>query len=217
MIKDYFKLALKNLRRRKLRSWLTIIGIVISVAIIFVLISLSVGLREAIDEQFQMLGSDKFFIMPKGMLGAPGTGGAVQLTMEDVSVIEKVRGVKAVTYANVGNGKIEFNKKARYFFIAGMPLDKEAEEVFIESASIKIQEGRMIQEGDSGKVAIGYDYEFGNVFDKPVRVGDSISINDKSFRVVGIVARIGNPSDDRNIYMPINDFKSLFNSGERAD
>ena len=64
MIQDSFNLALKNLRKRRLRSWLTMVGIIISVAIIFILISLSIGLQNAVTEQFEILGGDKFFIQP---------------------------------------------------------------------------------------------------------------------------------------------------------
>ena len=71
MIQDYFKLAIKNLRKRKLRSFLTLVGIVISISIIFILVSLSLGLQSAIQEQFQQLGGDKFFIQPLGQFG-PG-------------------------------------------------------------------------------------------------------------------------------------------------
>jgi len=217
MIQDYSRLALKNLRKRKLRSWLTILGIVISVAIIFVLISLSVGLRGAIDEQFKMLGSDKFFIMAKGQLGAPGTGGAVQITTEDVDVIKKVRGIKAVSYAVAGNAKVEFDKETRYLMVAGIPLDKDTKQVYVESLGLKMDEGRFIDWGDSGEVMIGSDYKYRNVFGHSITTGDSIIINDKSFRVVGVMATVGNPSDDKNIIMPIEDFKVLFNSGERVD
>ncbi len=216
-ITDYSRLALKNLRKRKLRSWLTILGIVISVAIIFILISLSVGLREAINEQFKTLGSDKFFIMAKGQLGAPGSGGAVQITTDDVKVVEKVRGVKAASYAVVGNAKVEFDKKIMYMMIAGIPLDKSSRQVYVESTSLKIESGRMIDTGDSEKVMIGYDYAHVQIFGKLVKAGDSLVINGKSFKVVGILARIGNPSDDRNIIMPMEDFQILFNSGKRVD
>lgn len=217
MIQDYAKLAMKNLRKRKLRSWLTILGIVISVAIIFVLISLSVGLKDAINEQFKTLGSDKFFVMPKGQLGAPGTGGAVQLTTADVNTIRKVIGVKAVSYAVAGNAKVEFNKETRYQVVAGIPMDKEAKQVYIESLNLKMDEGRFIDNGDSGKIMVGSDYKYKNVFGKPISSGDMIVVNGKSFKVVGVMATIGNPSDDRNIIMTLDDFKVLFNSGERID
>ena len=106
MKKDYFKLAAKNLRKRKLRSWLTIIGIVISIAVIFTLISLSLGLREAINEQFKILGTDKLFINPKGTGVGVGSAGVVEFTTADVDVVEKVQGVKDLSYATIGNGEI---------------------------------------------------------------------------------------------------------------
>jgi len=213
MIKDYSKLAWRNLRKRKLRSWLTIVGIVISIIIIFTLISLSLGLREAIDEQFQLLGSDKLFIMPKGMSGV--SSGAVQFTTQDVDVIEKVQGVKDLSYATIGNGQIEFHEQKRYFIIIGLPLDKF--DLYINSANLKMDEGNYLQEGDIGEVMVGYDYKYNSVFDKPVETGDKIILNGKEFKVSGIVGKIGNPSDDKNIYMSMDDFKVLFNSGDRVD
>ncbi|MBU3913039.1 MAG: ABC transporter permease [Nanoarchaeota archaeon] len=215
MIQDYFKLALKNLGKRKLRSWLTVIGIIISVAIIFVLISLSVGLSDAINEQFQMLGSDKFFIMPKGQMGAPGTGGAVELTTEDVDIIEKVGGVGDVSEIVAGNGKIEFNKETRYFFVVGIPIEDMG--LYTESTSLTIIDGRNLKQEGKREVLLGWDYEFGNVFEKPVRPGNSFLINDEEFKVVGIMSRVGNPQDDKNVIIPYEDFRELFNSGDRID
>ena len=45
IIKEYFKLAIKNLRNRKLRSWLTIFGIVVGIFLVITLISLSGGIK----------------------------------------------------------------------------------------------------------------------------------------------------------------------------
>ena len=126
MIKDYFILATRNLRKRKLRSWLTMLGIFISVATIFTLISLSLGLQAAVQEQFNQLGADKFFILPKtGFLGPPGSVGGVILTEDDVRQIEKVQGVKNVNYVTVANAKVDFNDKTRYYIILGIPLKDE--------------------------------------------------------------------------------------------
>jgi len=208
MIPDYFIFALKNLRKRKLRSWLTIIGIVISIAIIFFLISLSVGLREAVNEQFRILGTDKFFIMPKGQLGGPGSGGAVELSLKDVDVIEKVRGVKGAAYFTIGNAKIEFNSKARYYIVAGLPFeDSKILSAIEESAGWKIDEGRFLEKGDTGKIMIGSQYKYNNVFNKPVKAGDKLIINDKEYKVAGILKSVGNPGDDQNIFMSYDDFR----------
>jgi len=213
MIKDYSKLAIKNLRKRKLRSWLTITGIVISISVIFVLISLSLGLRGAIDEQFKILGTDKLFITPKGSFGAGIS--AVELTTFDVDEIEKVSGVKDISYATIGNAEIEFNKQKRYFMVIGIPLDKM--DLFTTSANLEMDEGQEIQEGEKMKVMLGYDYKYSSVFDEPISEGNKIIINEKEFRVSGIIGAIGNPSDDKNIYMSMEDFKDLFNSNNRVD
>jgi putative ABC transport system permease protein len=214
MIKDYFQLAFRNLKRRKLRSILTIIGIFISIATIFILISLSIGLDSAIKEQFRQLGSDKFFIGPRGQAGAPGSGGAVELTTKDVEIIEKVSGVKEVSYDSIGNAKIEFNDETRYLMVAGIPLKKS--DIFIETGFYKIDEGRFLKKGDFEKIMIGSRFKQ-NIYKKPVKIGNKILINGKEFEVVGILQTIGNSQDDSLIFLSFEDFQELFNSGERVD
>ena len=213
MIKDYFKLAVKNVRKRKLRSSLTLVGIIISIAIIFIIVSLSLGLQGAIQEQFKQLGSDKFFIQPLGQFGPPGTATARTLTVNDVNTIEKVSGVEKVTYFVGGNAKVESNKQAKYFPIYGLP--KDGLDLYIESGSLKFDEGGRAK--GSGEVMIGSDYKTGKVFDRPLKAGSKILINGKEFKVSGIFKPIGNPQDDKNILMFMDDFKELFNSGDRVD
>jgi len=58
-MKDYFFLAFNNLKRRKLRSWLTMIGIFIGIAAVVALISLGQGMQNYINEGFEKLGKDK--------------------------------------------------------------------------------------------------------------------------------------------------------------
>ena len=218
MIKDYFVMAWKNLRKRKLRSWLTMVGIFVSIATIFLLIALSLGLQNAVQEQFRQLGTDKFFIMPKGQLGAPGTGGAVELTTKDVDVIEKVNGVKEVTYFSVGTAEVEFNRIKRYYFSAGIPLeDEKIIKIFLESSGLEIMEGKFIEKEDLNEVFIGSLYADETLFGKRIRLRETIKINGKEFRVVGFAESVGNPQDDTNIYMSIEAFKELYNSGDRID
>ncbi len=219
MISDYFDMAFRNLKERKIRSVLTITGIFIAIFTIFVLLSLSLGLNEAIQEQFELLGTDKFFIQPKGQAGGiPGTGAAAELTIDDVEVVRKINEVEKVTYMNIGNGKIEFNDKTRYYYVAGLPTEDEKElELLFESTGIGVDEGRMLRKDDKKKILMGYDYKYRNLFDKPVKTGNKIEINDVEFEVVGILEAVGNPSDDQQVYISFDDFKEIFNSGERVD
>ncbi|MEM0465148.1 MAG: ABC transporter permease [Candidatus Pacearchaeota archaeon] len=216
MIIDYFNLAFGNIKKRKLRSSLTLIGILISIATIFTLMSLSMGLNNAIKEQFRLLGTDKFFILPKGsQLGTAGGSGPVQLTEKDVEFIRNVQGVKDVSYIVVGNAKISFNNQIRYFMIIGVPTEKN--KVFLETQLFNIDEGRFLETKDSGKIVVGSSYKSGNIFSKSVKINDKIFINDKEFKVVGILKTTGSSSDDKLIYMSFEDFKKMFNSEDRVD
>ena len=218
MIQDYFKIALRSLKQRKTRSILTLLGIFLAILTIFVLLSLSLGLNDFVNEQFELLGTDKFFVQPKGQAGPPGaSGNAVELTMDDVEVVEDVRGVEMVTYFTIGNGKLEFNDRSRYYLVMGMPVTDEHLDLIFETSDLEIEDGRFMKEGESGKSVVSYNYKYKNLFKKPLRTGDTLVVNGVDFEVVGVVSQVGNPADDQQVYLSDEDFKDLFDSGERVD
>ena len=212
---DYFNIAWKNLKARKLRAWLTIVGIVISVATIFTLVALSMGLQGAVKGQFEAFGADKFFIQPKGQLGPPQAGASVMMTKGDVEVVEKVNGVKDTTYFTVGNAKIEFNDEERFYPVGGLP--KEGLDLYFETGSLEIEDGRAFDSEGNREVIIGNHYKTRNLFGRPVKAGDRFVINDVEFRVKGILKIIGNPDDDRLILTSAQDMEEVFGVGDRAD
>jgi putative ABC transport system permease protein len=217
MIQDYFKIAFRSLKERKARSVLTVLGIFLAILTIFVLMSLSLGLNDFVNEQFEMLGTDKFFIQPKGQAGAPGSGGAVELTLDDVKIINKVKGVEVATYFVVGNSKLEFNDRQRYYMALGLPEDKQESELIFEASGLDVEDGRFLKLSDSKKILIGYNYKHRNLFGKPVNTGDVIKMNGVAFEVAGILEAVGNPGDDQQVYISYKDFKELFDSGDRVD
>ncbi|MFH1607526.1 MAG: ABC transporter permease [archaeon] len=216
MIQDYFKLAVKNLRQRGLRSWLTMLGIFISIATIFVLVSLSLGLQGAVEEQFETLGADKFFVQPAtGFLGPPGSVGGVLLTEDDAEVVSKVQGVKDYSYFTAGNAKVEFSGKTRYLMVWGIP--PEHMDVYNEIGSFEIEDGRNLEKGDKNSIILGNLYKTGNVLGKPVNAGNKLVVNGEDFKIRGIMSLIGNPDDDRAIIMDLESFRELFDIPTRVD
>src|SRR3989344_2805977 len=215
MINDYFKIAWKNLKTRKLRAWLTMIGIIISVATIFTLIALSLGLQGAVEKQFESLGGDKFFIQPEGQLGPPQGGASVKMTKEDVNVIEKVNGVKDVTYFTVGNAKIEFNDEERFYPVYGIP--EKGLKLYFEAGSLEVEEGRVFNSEGNRELIVGSHYKTRNLFGKPVKAGDTFLINGEECKVKGILKIIGNPDDDQIILMSAKDMEDIFGTGDRVD
>jgi len=214
MIKDYFKLSIRNLRKQRLRTSLTLLGIFIAVATIFLLFSLSLGLRGAVEEQFESLGADKFFVQPgTGFLGPPGSVGGVILTKEDIDTIKKVNGVKDISESVFGNAKVEFNGKIKYMLVIGMSTKSN---LYIETGNYNLEEGKFVGAGDSG-VVLGILHKTGNLWGREVRAGNTLTINGEDTKVRGILQEIGNPDDDKLIQMDLEYFRKLFDAPERVD
>ncbi|MBN1644662.1 ABC transporter permease, partial [Candidatus Woesearchaeota archaeon] len=92
MIKDYALFALKSFKSRKLRTFLTMLGIFVGIAAVVSLVSLGQGLQKAITEQFEALGTNKLMIMPKG--GFYGMGSSAVLDKDDLKVIKNARSIR---------------------------------------------------------------------------------------------------------------------------
>ena len=97
MIKEYIKIAIKSLRRRPVRSWLTMIGVIIGIFLIISLLSLSGGVKTAIMQQLKMMGKDLIMIMPGELTDIVTTFiGGLELTDDDIEAIKKAKGVDVV-------------------------------------------------------------------------------------------------------------------------
>jgi len=216
MIRDYFSLPWKELRRRKLRSWLTLIGVFIGIAAIISLISLGQGLQNAITSQLSSLGTDKLMIMSKGSSFGSGSTGMVKLTDQDVKVIRRTSGIKTVTGAAYTTGRIEINDVVRYNFVEGIPTIEEESSLFNSMQGYKLLSGRGLQPGDKYKVVLGYEYTNPDLFGRALSVGEKVLIKDESFKVVGIYQKIGSPPDDKAVIIPLDTYQELFNKPDEV-
>ena len=209
-MKDYFSLSFNNLKRRKTRSWLTMIGIFIGIAAVVALISLGQGLQTAIEKQFEDFGSDRIIIQEKGLQGPPGSGTSqsTKLTSEDIEIINGVRGVESAAGMLLKTARIEHNDEIKFNFIVGIPLasdEKEALDFF------NVESGRDLKEDDDKKAVVGISYAEGKVFDKKLDLGNRIIIEGESFEIVGIMERIGNPYDDASVVIPKETMGEIYN------
>lgn len=215
MLKDFFLLGLNNLKRRRLRSWLTMVGIFIGIAAVVSLISLGQGLQDYISEEFETMGANKLIVMPGRGMGMMGSFD--KLTSKDFNIIKKTKGVDIAAEMVYGAGLIKFRDEAKSTFIIGMPPDETAE-IFKEMQDFEAEKGRDLKEGDKYKVVIGYlvakDKGF---FDRGVQLRDKLIINDEEFRVVGIMNQIGNPADDSQVYIPLDIAKEIFEKEDEID
>jgi len=138
MLKDFFKISFNNLKRRKLRSWLTMIGIFIGIAAVVALISLGQGLQTAITGQLGALDAESLTVQNAGTgFGPPGSDVVEKLTEHDLKIIEKVKGVKSVTPVLLRTVQIRYNNRVSFEMVRGAPEDPEFYEQFYETQSME--------------------------------------------------------------------------------
>ena len=217
-IKDYSRFSIKSLFKRKIRSWLTIIGIFIGIAAIVALISLGQGLQDAITSQFELLGTDKVIVTPGGPFGNLGISPeSTKLTKDEIDSIKKTKGVQFAAPSAIRMGRIEFDDKQIFTYVWGIALDESAV-VYEAMGHLNVESGRRIRESDKFKAQAGYLFAHTtDFFSKEIRHGDSIKIESRDFEIVGITRKLGNRQDDTIISIPIDTFEEIYETRGKFD
>lgn len=220
MIDDYFGLAFKNLKHRGIRSWLTLLGIFIGVAAVVSLIMLGNGLKAGINSQFGVSSTEVITVQAGGLnsYGPPGSGVANKLTKDDADAIEKLSTIDVAIGRNIETFKIEFNDKTE--FTPGFGLaEGEKKKWDYEMQGLSIEKGKLLNDNDNKKVLLGnnYMYKDKSGFDKEIETRDRLIINNKSFRVIGILEKKGSFLLDNIIIINNNDLENLVNNNDSVD
>lgn len=206
-LKEYIKIAIRNVRTRRLRSWLTIIGILIGVFLIVSLISLSEGLKNAVLSQLSMMGKDLLTIMPGDIESGGFTSafGGGELSDDDIKTIKKAQGVSVVVPMNYKSETMRYGDKKKTVIVYGNPW-KDALDVYVNDMGWSINSGRWPIPGKSEAV-------IGSIVAKEIfpgiEVGDRAVIKGKKFEIVGILNSVGSKQDDSMVGIDWDIFKDL--------
>ena len=155
--RDLINMGLKNLWRRKLRTFLTVLGVIIGTTSIIVMLSLGFGMQEAYTGQISRMGSLTTINVHKSyddFGGAPGgrpkTAELNDKTIQDFKHIDGVMGVTPVvqTYGVILNGR----------YVADCPI-KGIDPASMELFEFNIKEGRLLEQGDGLHVVFGGSME----------------------------------------------------------
>ena len=213
MNKDSILFALNSLRARKLRSWLTMLGIFIGIAAVVALIGLGEGLRTTVVSQFGFLGSDILSVQASGIdfAGPPGQAVSNPLKTELGDKIERVRGVEAAIDRYIETGALEFNDQQHINVITSVP-EGEQRKIFQEMLNLKAKTGRLLEDHDDRRILLGHDYSDDDVFAKPVEEGNRIVVNDREFEVVGILEKKGSFIYDHSAFINEDVLLDMFDS-----
>ena len=209
----YFKIALRNLKGRQLRSWLTILGIVIGVFLVVSLLSLSEGLKESVMQELRMMGGDIVMIMPGEMSDMMTTFmGGVELSRSDIEAIGRAEGVEMVVPTAWGAELVRYGDHSKTLLMYGSPWETAAD-LYREHLGWDLVEG-FWPSMNRRQVIVG------NFVPKEIlpglKAGDQIQIRGRSFEVTGILRSLGNKQDDSMIALDWPDFQSIFGRQEGA-
>ena len=199
--------SLRNLKKSKSRSILTILSIFAGIATIFIFISFGLGLYNYIDEISSSSTADKILIQPKGS-SAAGLDDTFSLTESDMRAIDNTQGVLETSgsYFNVVN--VERKDNNIYGFV--MSVDPK-NTMMLDLFDIDIEKGRMLTSGDSRAVVLGYNYMFDEkIFPRGLDLNSKVELNGNEAKVVGFFESVGNPQDDSQVYVTENFFKDIY-------
>ncbi|MCZ7391790.1 MAG: ABC transporter permease [Candidatus Methanoperedens sp.] len=204
---DIFRLSLSHVKKSKMRSWLTIIGIVIGVAAVVAIISIGQGMQESVQARLSSLGADLITVTPGfsragggGFEGGRAAGGAtINLTDKDVNAIKQVPGVLYVNGMVSGSSDIRLGTEKTSVSVSGVDTT-----VWRSFATTQLEAGRYLQPGDSNAVVIGNSLAH-TTFLQPITLNRPITIGGKTFKVVGIFVPsgggFGGGGIDNGVYM----------------
>jgi len=206
--REYLKIAVRNLRMRSLRSWLTIFGIVIGVFLIMSLLSLSEGIKTTIERQLRSLGGDLIFVMP-GDESNPLAGmmfGGQKLEKADLDMIAMTTGVDKVLSASYRSINIRFGNENKALLVQGMDF-KEGMDIMKKFQGWSLSEGEWPSTGRK-EVIVGSQFKK-DVFKKSVNAGAEFTMNGKRYAVTGILNSLGSKQDDSTVYMDMGAYQDL--------
>ena len=186
------KIAWRALGRNKLRSSLTLLGIVIGVSAVITMVSLGQGAQRMVEDQIQSIGTNLLFVTPgsRNLGGAQmGAGAAASLTDQDVEAIAReCPAVVAATPIVSTRGQMIFGSQN------WAPRIEGTNEMAPIVRDWKLSSGAFFTDGDvrsAGRVVVIGKTVVDNLFQGMDPVGQMIRIRNLPFRVVGVLASRG--------------------------
>jgi putative ABC transport system permease protein len=206
------RLAARGLAANKLRSTLTMLGIIIGVGAVVALLSIGQGVQTAITEQIQGIGSNVIFVLPGALTqgGASfGAGTLATLNLGDAEAIgdpANCPDVAAVAPQQQRSLQIVYRSRNTNASVVGTTPEYS----FVRNA--EPAEGQFFDDQEassSARVAVLGAQIAVNLFDEESPVGQTIRIDRVPFRVIGVLVEEGGGGPtDTSIYVPLSTAKS---------
>jgi putative ABC transport system permease protein len=219
-LQDALYIAFGSMYNNKMRTILTVLGIIIGVGTVVGLISLVAGLNDYVLGAFSVAGTDTFWVMRFNVLNNDfddiiKTRNRPDIVVEDAFAIrDKCPSVEFAAPRLVSTGEVKYRgKKAENVYIIGTT------EEFQTILGIDVEEGRILLNSDVEHnrlvCSLGSETAEALFGDKP-GVGEKVKVNGRTFSVSGVAKPLGSflgQSRDNIVIIPASTFQNYFYSG----
>ncbi len=203
---EVLRVALDSIRSNKLRSLLTMLGIVIGIAAVITMVALGEGAQRAVQEQISSLGTDVLTVRPGSGWFSRGGSRAARLTVDDLRMVERnASSVARMAPEMDENFQVEFGAANANFRVVGTTPS------YREISRMDLRFGRFFDlEEDQGRrrvAVLGSAVPEALGVDPLEMVGRQISIRNIGFEVVGVMEEQGGTgwfSPDEQIFVPLS-------------
>jgi putative ABC transport system permease protein len=222
-MRESVKMALDTLRTNKLRSGLTVLGIVIGVTTVITISSVISGLNNRVNDWVSSLGSNVFWVYHMPVIGVRPTTEMLsrrKLNLDEVMELRKLPHVVAadggfqhVGQFRVGAVSVKYNGKK----VAGTRLQGSTVQIS-QVTDLNFREGRLFTDEEDQRAShvcvLGYD-TWQQLFGDQVAVGKEVNVETGMYTVIGVVDKLKQPfgggknPDDNKVYFPLGTFHNL--------
>ena len=213
-ILESFRIAIRALNANKVRSLLTMLGVIIGVAAVILLVSIGTGVQSQITGQIAGLGSNLLYVFPGKLEGGGGPGGngaGKKLTLDDVKFLQARLGNQATVIPELaGAGDLRYRNQT-------MNGQVTASDENVPNAAIgTLEAGRWYGRGEvvgASRVAVLGSGVRDTLFPGQDPIGGSLDINGQPFRIIGVLQKKGGGfggNQDNIVSIPLSTAQQLF-------
>jgi putative ABC transport system permease protein len=208
---DILNYALNSLKHRKMRTFLTLLGIIVGISSVIILVGLVQGLKQDILEQLESFGPRTIIITPTSTSSGSGFGASSfapttgKLFEKDFERVKRLPEIKTITKVISGSTSVGYKDKVINSQIFGVDPDG-----FTDTLDLEVGSGRFLVSSDSGVAVVGS--RVSESFDEAIKTQANIDIAGKKFKVVGVLKPTGSSFGpvDNVIFVPLDDAESIF-------
>lgn len=212
-LKEMVEFSFISLHHQKLRTFLTILGVIVGISSVILLVGLVQGLKSDILSQLEDFGPRTIIITP---ISNSGSGGGVgpsstfspttgKLFEKDYERVKRLPEIQSITKIISGSTTVTFKDESISAAVYGIEAG-----LFDDTVPVEIKSGRFLEDTDSNVAGLGWDVADG--FDQEVKTQSNIYLSGRKFKVVGVLKPTGNSFApiDNVVFIPFDDAKELF-------